>query len=256
VRSSGSPTSNVRRQPSHPPCHQSHRRTSNLHQGAADGIRPQRIPMTTHCAATVLINCSFGLCRWQTYIWSLPHGYRCLPHLRTRWNYSQAMKISHPASGGAVKFGWRDYTAPDDSPLPESVRTRVTWYESDARFQRKAYYVAEVAVILLSAAIPAVAAFGAKATWGALLGAAVVVVGGLRHLCRWGENWIRSSETLVAIQAEIIKWSTGTPPYQDASDASKDLVTRVEALVAGETSRWASTLQSGTGHGQATNPAA
>jgi hypothetical protein len=165
------------------------------------------------------------------------------------------MKIPRLGSGGAVKFWWSDFTAHDGSRLPDSVRERIAWYESNARFQRRAFYVAEVAVILLSAAIPAVAAFGARATWGAVLGALVVVVGGLRHLYRWGENWIRSSHTLVGLQAEIVKWSTGVPPYQNASDAPTELVTRVESIVAGETSSWATMLQSGAGKGPGTNQA-
>ena len=68
--------------------------------------------------------------------------------------------------------------------------------------------------------------------------------GGLRQLYRWGENWIRSSQTLVGLQAEIIKWSVGAPPYQSGSDAAAELVTRLESIVAVETSSWASMLQS------------
>ncbi|MGW4354402.1 DUF4231 domain-containing protein [Nocardia sp. NPDC004582] len=167
---------------------------------------------------------------------------------------SSAAPAKPPRRPRTVKFWWSDLADNDHAPLPESVRKRIEWYESNALFQRKAFYTAEFAVILFSAAIPVAAAFGARSTIGAVLGALVVVVGGLRHLCRWGENWIRSSQTLVALQAEIIKWSTGAPPYQNSSDASAELVTRVESIVAGETSSWARMLQSGQGQGS--NPAA
>jgi hypothetical protein len=95
------------------------------------------------------------------------------------------------------------------------------------------YYAAEIAVILLSAAIPKATALGAGSDTAAVLGSLVVIVGGLRHLYRWGENWIRSSRTLIDLQAEVTKWSQGLPPYENAS-ATPELVGRVEAIVAGE----------------------
>jgi len=92
---------------------------------------------------------------------------------------------------------------------------------------------------------------GAGAGIAAVLGALVVVVGGLRHLYRWGENWIRSSKTLVDLQAEVTKWSLGAPPYENVP-ATSELVGRVEVIVAGETSSWATALQSA--NGQTSNP--
>jgi hypothetical protein len=105
------------------------------------------------------------------------------------------------------------------------------------------YNLAEIAVILLSATIPTATSLGAGSDTAAVLGALVVVVGGLRHLCRWGENWIRSSKTLIDLQAEVTKWSQGIPPYENGP-ATKELVGRVEAIVLGETASWATALQS------------
>jgi hypothetical protein len=123
------------------------------------------------------------------------------------------------------------------------VSKRIGWYEQNAPYQRKMYYAAEIAVILLSMAIPAATALGAGSDTAAVLGSLVVVVGGLRHLYRWGENWIRSSKTLIDLQAEVTKWSEGIPPYEN-TPANSELVGRVEAIVAGETSSWATALQS------------
>lgn len=141
---------------------------------------------------------------------------------------------------------WTDLAAPDGSHMPTSVRNRIQWYAQNAADQRIKYYLAEVAVILLSAAIPAGAALGAGPKPAAVLGALVVVVGGLRHLWRWGENWIRSSKTLIDLQAEVARWSQGLPPY-DSSTATSELAGRVEAIVAGETASWATALQA-SGH--------
>jgi hypothetical protein len=168
------------------------------------------------------------------------------PQQRTWRNYSQTMKTQRRRSqtGNSVEFWWSDFTARDGSPLPITARKRINWYEKNARFQRKAFYTSEIIVILLSAAIPTAAALGARSAITGVLGALVVVTAGLRQLYRWGENWIRSSQTLVGLQAEIIKWSVGAPPYQSGSDAAAVLVTRLESIVAVETSSWASMLQS------------
>ena len=144
----------------------------------------------------------------------------------------------------AATLTWRELRDPSGISLPHTVRERLRWYENNARYQRNAYYVAEVAGIGLSAAIPLAAALRAPEGAGAILGALVVVIGGLRHLYRWGENWIRSNRTLVDLEAEVTKWSQGIAPYGQPS-ATAQLVDKVEQIVVGETSMWATALQAG-----------
>lgn len=158
--------------------------------------------------------------------------------------------VSTDIGAKATGNGWLALRRGGES-LPPSVRDRLDWYARNARYQRKAFYVAEVALIVLSAAIPAVTALHAPAATAAVLGSAVVVVGAVRHVWRWGENWIRSSRALLDLQAEVVKWSTGVDPYQ-TGDATATLVARTEAIVAGETAGWAQALQSA--HGPAATP--
>ena len=138
----------------------------------------------------------------------------------------------HSQSASPNEYWWSQLTAPDNSQLPGVVSQQIDWYEKNAPYQRKMYYVAEIAVIMLSAAIPAATALGAGTDTAAVLGALVVVVGGLRHLCRWGENWIRSSKTLVDLRSEVVKWSQGAAPYE-SSKGTSELLVRIEAIVAG-----------------------
>jgi hypothetical protein len=143
--------------------------------------------------------------------------------------------------------------ARDHSELPDGVCERITWFESYAQRQRNWYYTAEIAVILLSAAIPAASALGATTGTAAVLGALVAIVGSVRHLFRWGQNWIRSSRALEDLRTEVMTWSAGAP-YENASAAAVKLVGRVEAIIAGETSSQASTVQSTHGTEEPASP--
>ncbi|MFJ1705415.1 DUF4231 domain-containing protein [Kitasatospora sp. NPDC088346] len=140
-------------------------------------------------------------------------------------------------------FWWADLRGGTGSALPPSVLQRITWYEKQAHHQRAGFYVSEIAIVLLSAAIPASAAAGASTMVAGVLGALVVAAVGLRQLYRWGENWIRSSNSLVALQGEVVNWSYGADPYS-GSNADAVLAARVEAMVLSETTDWFGMLRS------------
>lgn len=153
------------------------------------------------------------------------------------------MAVRRRTGDRSVENWWSHLTAPDSAALPDSVSKRIEWYGQNVPYQRSMYRTAEIAVIVPSATIPAATELGAGADFAAVLGALVGVVGGLRHLFRWGENRIRSNKTLIDLRAEVTKWSQGLPPYENRP-ATSELVGRVEAIVAGETASWATTLQS------------
>jgi hypothetical protein len=133
---------------------------------------------------------------------------------------------------------WQRLTAPGGGQLPLSVQERLRWSANQVRRQRIANYVLEAVTVVVAAGIPAAVALGTPATVVALLGALVAILAGLRQLLRPGENWIRTSVTLVALQREAVLWSAGAPPYDD-DPAGTLLVENVENLVAAETSQWA-----------------
>jgi hypothetical protein len=136
-----------------------------------------------------------------------------------------------------MPYWWEQLAGADGQPLPASVRTRLDWYERQVRRDRRRYYLLEVAVVVISASIPAAAATGASVGATGVLGAVLTVVVGLRQLFRLGENWIRFSSFLVGLQREVVVWSVGAKPYDDPG-ASALLTTRVESLVADETAQW------------------
>ncbi|MFL5515318.1 MAG: DUF4231 domain-containing protein, partial [Gemmatimonadales bacterium] len=104
-------------------------------------------------------------------------------------------------------------------------------------------YLSEALLLLLSASIPACAAAGASVTVTGVLGALVVVSAGLRQLFRWGENWVRASSVLMALQGELVNWSCGSSPY-DGADSLAVLASRTEELVRSEAGEWAETRSS------------
>jgi len=133
---------------------------------------------------------------------------------------------------------WQRLTAPGGGQLPLSVQERLRWYSNQVRRQRIGNYTLEGVTVVIAAGIPAAVALGAPATVTAVLGATVAILAGLRQLIRPGENWIRSSATLVALQREAVLWSAGASPY-DSDLADTLLVENFENLVAAETSQWA-----------------
>lgn len=64
------------------------------------------------------------------------------------------------------------------------------------------------------------------------LGAGVAAAVGLRQLFRWGENWIRTSASMMALRRQLIVWSMGGP------DAGQLLAGRVEELTLSDTATW------------------
>ncbi|MFE4538203.1 DUF4231 domain-containing protein [Streptomyces scopuliridis] len=144
---------------------------------------------------------------------------------------------------GEVSFWWAELRGSAGAELPPSVRERAMWYERYVRRQRLGHYLSEAALLLLSASIPACAAVGASVTVTGVLGAAVVVSAGLRQLFRWGENWVRASSVLMALQGELVNWSCGSAPY-DGADSATVLVARTEELLRSESGEWAEARRS------------
>lgn len=158
------------------------------------------------------------------------------------------IRVTGMTSGGqqpdATRPWWAGLRGPDGGDIPPSVVQRLTWYEGRVRKTRRGYQALDVLVVVCSAAIPAAAAAGASATVAGVLGALVVVVAGMRQIFRWGENWIRASGVVVALQGEVVSWSRGVAPYDDPANADTELAIRAETLVQSETAQWTDLRQS------------
>jgi hypothetical protein len=134
-------------------------------------------------------------------------------------------------------YWWEQLANRDGEPVPASVKERIGWYERQVRRHRRGNYLIEATTIVLAAAIPVAAATGAGVAVAAVLGAAVTILAGLRQLVRAGENWIRSSRTLLALQREVVLWGSGAAAYA-GEHPNAILAENVENLVALETTHW------------------
>ncbi|MER5641475.1 DUF4231 domain-containing protein [Kitasatospora sp. NPDC002227] len=142
----------------------------------------------------------------------------------------------------ASDYWWARLRGPGGGEVPPSVVERISWYELRLHRHRIGHQVSEVVILLLGAAIPAAVAAGAPGAVTGVLGALVVVGTGVRQLFRFSDNWIRTGRYLIALQGEVVSWSTGDGPYRDQASAGALLAARVEALVRAENADWVGML--------------
>jgi hypothetical protein len=81
-----------------------------------------------------------------------------------------------------------DASAGDASVTMERLEDQLRWYDRRAKSHQRWYQRLKVMQILIAAAIPVVAAFGAGADVAGLLGALVVIVEGLQQLFQFQQN--------------------------------------------------------------------
>lgn len=116
---------------------------------------------------------------------------------------------------------WWETLTRDGSTVPVNVVERARWYEGAVRRERLLFYSLDGVIITLSAAIPVAVAAGASAAIAGVLGAVLTGLVALRQMLQPQQNWIRNTATLVAIQGDIVAWSSGVAPYT-GDDADRD----------------------------------
>lgn len=113
------------------------------------------------------------------------------------------------------------------------------WYQSHAIGARRAYKLSELALIVLSAAVPvSVVVADRNTTVPALLGAALVVGAGLRSLFHWQENYLRFSQAREAVEVELRQYRLGAGPYRDADSRDEELVSAITRIEQSEMGSW------------------
>jgi hypothetical protein len=87
--------------------------------------------------------------------------------------------------------GWifDDVKGVNDQPIPPSVLAQLRRYHASARSARMKHAIIEASGLVVSAAIPALAAFGADSRVIAVFGSLAVLIGGVRALASYKENW-------------------------------------------------------------------
>jgi hypothetical protein len=113
------------------------------------------------------------------------------------------------------------------------------WYMSAARKARFYHRLTASATQAIAAAIPVAAAIAPRnAIVPAFLGGAIVVLGGLRSLFDWQENYIRFTEARESVEAERRLYRTNSPPYDDPATNEQVLVTAVTRIEREEMRAW------------------
>jgi hypothetical protein len=121
----------------------------------------------------------------------------------------------------------------------EVADTSFGWYRSAAIRARRLYRVTEIGVLLVSAAIPVVAAIQPDtAVVPAVLGAVVVVLSGLRGLFHWQDNYLRFSTAREAVEAERRAYRTASGPYADPATRDAELTAAVTRIEQSEMANW------------------
>jgi uncharacterized protein DUF4231 len=133
-----------------------------------------------------------------------------------------------------LKNHWmNDLTGPDGQALPAFVIEKWTYFARQSRRSRNGYFILEGLGLVGAAAIPVCAALGATDGVPAVLGAMVVVLGGLRQLFGFHEEWISSSQARYTIEREIALFAVGNGTYRGAA-AVRNLVIAVEEIASSE----------------------
>jgi hypothetical protein len=114
-----------------------------------------------------------------------------------------------------------------------------SWYRTAAIRSRRYHRVSAVTLQLLAAAIPASAAVSPQsAIVPAILGAAIVVVSGVRTTFNWHENYIRFSSARESVEAERRRYLTGATPYDDDATRDRVLAARITTVEQDEMTSW------------------
>jgi Protein of unknown function (DUF4231) len=127
----------------------------------------------------------------------------------------------------------------DGLAVPVSVVERGAYYASIADLYRRSHRVLEVAVLSFAAAVPVAVAAGASGGVTAALGALAAVCTGVRQTFRPQQNWLDYRRARMRVEAEVVQFLYGVPPYQDPDAATSILVVRIEDIVASQNAEWA-----------------
>lgn len=140
----------------------------------------------------------------------------------------------------------QEASGPDPGPsrAVQECDQAVDWYARNARRCRVRHQVLEVLLLIVGASISVVAlAVPAAGVPTAVLGAVVVLLGGLRQVFHWHENYVRFTQACQKLKAERRRYAVGQPPYDDPVQRDKKLVERLNRVEYEETMGWSELMQ-------------
>jgi Protein of unknown function (DUF4231) len=155
-----------------------------------------------------------------------------LPPRRTP-GYALPVALTSPTS--ARRDGRSRPPAPIDARA--YLDKRWGWYAAHAWRSKTFYYADEVVLLIVGALIPAAAAFTADRRVPAALGVLVVVLGGVRPIFRWREDWFRFTDACAQLETERRLYDERIGRY-DGARRDQELVRQVREIETAETQGW------------------
>ena len=115
---------------------------------------------------------------------------------------------------------------PNEGPLPDLALAKALdiqkWYEEHAPKERRKYYLVEVAALLVAASITVVGvAMPTDGRLPAALGAVVILLGAVRSLFHWRENWRVYCEASTKLAAAIRAYEAEASLYDGDEEKAR-----------------------------------
>lgn len=126
------------------------------------------------------------------------------------------------------------------------------WYYRSATWARRGFWVAEVVLVIITAAIPTAVALDLSQRIPAVLGGIAAVLTGLSGIFLWRDSWVRFTQTYTELETEKVFYQYGIGVYDidDERARTKLFIERTRTIAGAETKLWTTIRQR-----QATSPA-
>jgi hypothetical protein len=126
-----------------------------------------------------------------------------------------------------------------DAYAAELANNSFEWYRSHAIHSRRWYRFADSLLLALSALIPVASLLvHDNATYPGFLGAAVVIISGLKPIFHWHENYLRFSAAREAIEGERRLFNLRVAPYEIEGTRAQELAVAISRIEQEEMRGW------------------
>ena len=135
-------------------------------------------------------------------------------------------------------------TEPESSYAMSIADSSYRWYVSASKRSRRAFRLAELGAVVLSASIPLAAVLTPDLPQiTAVLGSVLVVIAGARAIFHWQENYLRFSQAREAVEEQRRLYRVMAPPYDRIDGRDVELVRAVTRIENEEMGRWVQIAQ-------------
>jgi hypothetical protein len=117
------------------------------------------------------------------------------------------------------------------------------WYRSHAIRSRRLHKFTELALLIISAAVPLAGLLDrTRSLAPSVLGAIVFILVGFRTIFHWHENYLRFSQARESVEAQRRLFRTRARPYDNPDDRAQVLVAEITRIEKQEMANWLKTV--------------